>query len=152
MTYALSALKTACVMNFITHAAAFSLYPMSTFSDRRSLVLARLSPEESSAAKKYSQRGWRIDRFLRVEEFFDGPYELGVQQRRIGDALCWSFELDSGIRTDECTSTHSHCVWSLEYSTRTFEIELDDNNEWRVDDVFTGRILIHDDRLLDPID
>ena len=101
----------ACVMNFISHDAVYSLYPVSTFSDRRSIVLGLLSPEERVAVSKYFQRGWFIQDLLGVDGMSDRPNELETRRRRVGDRLCWAFPLDLGLRARDWRSGYLDCSW-----------------------------------------
>ncbi len=51
----------ACVMNVITHDAAYSLYPYATFELNTSLVLTRdLEERTQRALHKYEDRGFRL--------------------------------------------------------------------------------------------
>jgi hypothetical protein len=52
--------KIACVMNIITHDAAYSLYPLPTFIDHIALSFATTSPLDVIAVKKYEERGWAM--------------------------------------------------------------------------------------------
>ena len=107
----------ACVMNFLSHDAVYSLYPFSTFCNRRSLVWGIRSPQQNRAAEKYESRGWTVGQFLNVEDLAVRPLELGVMVRQVGDSMCWTFELDSGARGEEWRDgPHGPCSWSVGYS------------------------------------
>ena len=59
------------------------------------------------------------------------------------DAMCWAFELDTSDKFDECKLSHPNCSWSIVCSTMTLEIEQEDKLERRVENAFTGRVVIH---------
>ena len=86
----------ACVMNFLSHSMAYSLYPFSTFCDRQSLPRV-----EQVAAEKYKSHGWNIKHFLSIEDLIVWPSELGVKRHEVGDSLCWSFQFDTGVQGKE---------------------------------------------------
>ncbi|KAJ7591811.1 hypothetical protein C8J56DRAFT_931784 [Mycena floridula] len=69
------------VLNFITHKAAYSLYPYDTFIKRRLVGLLE-SEKADIALEKYNQRGWSYH--------FPMTY---WQPRWIGDHRCWMISL-----------------------------------------------------------
>lgn len=65
----------ACVMNIITHENVYSLYPYSTFVNRRSLIVPRenrlavTSQEQyDNTLRKWQRRGWKLEAEIRVDE------------------------------------------------------------------------------------
>ena len=106
----------ACVMNFILHDMVYSLYPISTFTDQRSLVWGIPSPLECGAACKYERRGWAVYDFLYISIMTGPPQELRMGSRYIGDSRCWSFNLDSGEEGAPWSIDGDVCAWSITYS------------------------------------
>lgn len=105
-------------MNFLSHDAAYSLYPISTFCDRLSLAWGVLMPDERVAAEKYESRGWALNHFLRVDNLVRRPSELGVRRRVAGDSLCWSFQMDTGAQGPEWRGDNDTPLsWAIRYST-----------------------------------
>ncbi|KAI0341020.1 hypothetical protein BDW22DRAFT_1296455, partial [Trametopsis cervina] len=72
-----------CVMNFITHTTAYSLYPRATFEDTKSLVLLD-TPLQSHALQKYQERGWTLVRQLHFPDF-----DLDLSFRSLVDNRTW---------------------------------------------------------------
>jgi hypothetical protein len=106
----------ACVMNFISHDTVYSLYPVSTFSDRRSLVWGVPSPSEREAACKYERRGWAVYDFLDISIMTGRPLELGTGTRHIGDSMSWTFNIDSGDEGAPWLIDGDVFAWSVTYS------------------------------------
>ena len=75
-------------MNFISHDTVYSLYPVSTFTDRQSLVWGVPSALERAAANQYQERGWAVHDYLDISLMTGRPLELGSVTRHIGDSMC----------------------------------------------------------------
>ncbi|KAA1474460.1 hypothetical protein DENSPDRAFT_841051 [Dentipellis sp. KUC8613] len=60
LSYPHSRIRPACVMNIISHAAAYSLYPTATFEARVALAFPRNQRRIIPALQKYADRGWTI--------------------------------------------------------------------------------------------
>jgi hypothetical protein len=103
-------------MNFISHDTAYSLYPVSTFTDRRNLIWGTPSPLERAAANQYEGKGWAVHDFLDISTVTGQPSELGSASRHIGDPMCWTFNLDSGDEGCPWSSDSEACYWSIMYS------------------------------------
>ncbi|KAF8736862.1 hypothetical protein AX14_013794 [Amanita brunnescens Koide BX004] len=103
--YAILDFHSTCVLNFITHDQAYSLYPFTTLCKQETVVLCELwRGHNEDSLHKYEQRGWKAckmddicerddtndDRYVNVK----GPSELAAEERRIGDVYCWILELD----------------------------------------------------------
>jgi hypothetical protein len=86
----------ACVMNVISHRAAYSLYPTLTFERRCSLICATQGADQKAAREKYIQRGWAM---VEVPELSDTKASLLASTRRVGDCHCWTIPLPA-ISTD----------------------------------------------------
>ena len=105
----------ACVMNFISYDAAYSLYPLSMFHDQRSILWGTLSARERAAACRYQKVGWVVCGVLDAMEMACRPQELGSEIRCVGDFMRWRFHLDSGEHCDAWTFGGKVCSWSLIY-------------------------------------
>ena len=89
LSYRICRPPSACVMNFISSDAAYSLYPVATFENRSSLGMpsARSAPK---ALQKYVRRGWRV-------YFIPTPNDLTFhleQARWVTDKHTWALPLD----------------------------------------------------------
>lgn len=84
---------TACVMNLITSEAAYALYPLATFVERKSLCMPP-GRHSAGAIQKYVHRGWRVY-FIPTPGDISGraPFMLNVA-RWVGDADTWVLPLD----------------------------------------------------------
>ena len=87
----------------LTHNRAYSLYPVSTFIDRKTVVCGPIDEKGSNALKKYKRRGWTVIHGIRTENFQCAADELKMRTRWLGDARCWIINLD-GIEQDKDTS------------------------------------------------
>ena len=106
---------TACVMNFITHEKAYSLYPRATFEERRSLKFLHGSAARDKAYTKYAERGWKMLDGIAGEDFHDLNSSLARGSRRVGDSKTWTIPILPKIGTsfpEGLTETNS---WSLRY-------------------------------------
>ncbi|KIM41069.1 hypothetical protein M413DRAFT_47916, partial [Hebeloma cylindrosporum] len=81
-----------CVMNFITHNKAYSIYPHATFIERRSLSLHQ-SEHASAGILKYETRGWSNVEYLDPIEYSNPASSFAKGSRRIGDRKCWTISL-----------------------------------------------------------
>lgn len=82
-------------MNFITYSAAYSLFPRSTFEDRKSLVV-ETSDGHAISRQKYRDRGWRMV-YGRSEDLSSPnhmPSAFGGMERHVGDRYTWTIPLD----------------------------------------------------------
>ena len=68
-----------------------------------------------------------MQRFLHVDDIIRQHSELGVKERSIGDTLCWTFQLDTGNRSDKSTfdSHDLNLSWSIRYSKINLDIQED---------------------------
>ncbi|KAF8701058.1 hypothetical protein AX14_000591 [Amanita brunnescens Koide BX004] len=137
--YAVLQFHSSCVMNFLTHDMAISLYPISTFCGRRSIVWGDLSRQECNTAEKYEGRGWRVCHFLGMDDVFNHPAELGTRRRHIGDRMCWTMPLDIDSNRKDSGIC---CSWSIDYSR--FTIEVENGSMSQAQEAFRGEIIIHD--------
>ncbi|KAF8333776.1 hypothetical protein F5887DRAFT_921751 [Amanita rubescens] len=78
-----------CVMNMITHDCAYSLYPVSTFIQRETVVCGPMNKKALTALEKYKRRGWTAVHAIRTENFQCAADELKMRRRRLGDDRCW---------------------------------------------------------------
>lgn len=79
----------ACVMNMITHASAYSLYPVCTFIERQTLVCGAIHEKATNALDKYNRRGWTAVHAIPIENFQSAADELKMRTRWLGDNRCW---------------------------------------------------------------
>jgi hypothetical protein len=88
----------AVVMNIITHANAFSLYPRATFIENRSIACRETTPPEShkAALSKYEARGWKVVKILPRQELY---YVMGVSDRRVFPKRSYSRRSSPNPRT-----------------------------------------------------
>jgi len=101
-------------MNLITHDKAYSIFPRSTFEDRRSLIFDKDGDSAVKARAKYEVRGWTFVEGLEVQVERRGPFSpfrKGI--RRLGDTKCWSISLDR--EQDRNTSVWDSNSWKLVY-------------------------------------
>jgi hypothetical protein len=95
----------ACVMNFITFNAAYSLYPRATFEERRSLSIANLSESDIRCLAKYSVRGWSTLSDLWLHETGAQTTFYVDQERWVTDSFSWIVPLDmTGVEPRPCLS------------------------------------------------
>ncbi|KAK7028455.1 hypothetical protein R3P38DRAFT_927432 [Favolaschia claudopus] len=79
-----------CVMNFITHSTAFSLYPWHTFVLQKALIIETVGTGQEIGRQKYIDRGWTMLEFPAS----NSNSELGVRiPRCVGDSFTWSIPL-----------------------------------------------------------
>jgi hypothetical protein len=130
-------------MNIITHSAAYSLYPFSSFIKRISLAIGNTMDHQEQARAKYQSRGWEY-----IEELSTGHItgwfqnhgtELCSGERSVGDQWTWTIPLKpiAGIN-DGVTADHAMLnQWRLTYinpPTGLIELHV-------VDDAHTNRRL-----------
>ena len=82
----------ACVMNFISFDAAYSLYPRATFGERRTLCFANLTQSDIRALAKYSLRGWTTLTNVWAHEITNS-FHVDTN-RWVTDSLSWVVPLD----------------------------------------------------------
>lgn len=111
-----------CVMNFITHNKAYSVFPRATFQDRQSLIFARNQKLDLNAREKYENRGWRFIKDIAAEER-QKPFSPFVQGSRYpGDAKCWTIDLHPNLNNSpNFLETNS---WNLEYDSDKFPMHV----------------------------
>ncbi|KAJ7187226.1 hypothetical protein C8R46DRAFT_981506 [Mycena filopes] len=78
-----------CVMNIISHANAYALYPQSTFIASQALIVTTAGAGQGPGRQKYADRGWRMIELpgARDTEMAD---EL---LRWVGDRFTWTIAL-----------------------------------------------------------
>ncbi|KAK0218709.1 hypothetical protein IW262DRAFT_1050129 [Armillaria fumosa] len=103
-----------CVMNFITHSHAYSLYARATFGERRSVPSRASKLHDVAARKKYHDRGWKTVRVARD----DPTVEFRDILRRVGDKHCWVIPLDHPSdnkgQSEEDDLVGSH-TWKMDF-------------------------------------
>jgi hypothetical protein len=106
---------TACVMNFITHEKAYSLYPRATFEERRSLIFLFRSGARDNAYAKYAERGWIMLDGITGEDFHDLNSSLARGFRHVGDSKTWTIPILPKIDTPFPEGLMETNSWSLRY-------------------------------------
>lgn len=84
-------------MNIIAYNTAYSLYPRSTYENRRALLMRTPAPSDRhyQAIKKYEKRGWKMIQSC-SECLHSGQNDLsafGEMERYIGDKYTWTIPL-----------------------------------------------------------
>ena len=85
----------ACVLNFLSYDAAYSMYPRATFEERTSLCFSSLTERDIGCLSKYAVRGWRsLSNFYPHERSAERIFHVN-QHRFVGDSKCWVIPLDT---------------------------------------------------------
>jgi hypothetical protein len=93
-------------MNIISFEKAYSLYPWTTFEERRSLINVPVSPHYDQAFEKYSARGWKMIRDPSPTTSI--PREFRIKSRWIDDRYTWVIPLDlEGVQLSPPLNPHS---------------------------------------------
>ncbi|KAJ3965604.1 hypothetical protein EV361DRAFT_773789, partial [Lentinula raphanica] len=80
-----------CVMNFITHKAAYSLFPNTTFKGSATVLVnarGRLLKKYEQAVRKYQHRGFTVNTKIPLKYTIEGEFGFAVP-RWIGDKSTW---------------------------------------------------------------
>ncbi|KAI0076957.1 hypothetical protein K474DRAFT_1707755 [Panus rudis PR-1116 ss-1] len=83
------------VMNAISYRAAYSLYPLATFDERKALVnmYTDLDERKQEALEKYKQRGWEMIEYRDERKYPE--YTLLFGPRMLDDHRIWTMSLDT---------------------------------------------------------
>jgi hypothetical protein len=108
----------ACVMNIITHDAAYAFYPLATFEQRRSLICATSGSKQEEAREKYVSRGWTMEPSLQPWEITYRRSDFRMGDRWVGDKACWKIKVlpKIGGGHNSCSDYISSNSWRLSYS------------------------------------
>ncbi|TFK30730.1 hypothetical protein FA15DRAFT_629996 [Coprinopsis marcescibilis] len=120
-----------CVMNFMTHAAAYSLYPIATFDKRISIPFGSEHFESTGKAyKKYTERGYTVPNNLTYSAAkIMNPFLHYEIPRSLNDRYTWRIplnveELDLGKEsiydTTESGNPFQCNSWTLELEFRSY--------------------------------
>ncbi|KLO11401.1 hypothetical protein SCHPADRAFT_831197, partial [Schizopora paradoxa] len=82
------------VMNFITHKAAYSLFPNTTFEERLTLFTSNRTIQREQAIHKYAERGWTVVRTLSGFEQENEPTSFRYGKRWVTDNQSWVIPFD----------------------------------------------------------
>ncbi|KIM47322.1 hypothetical protein M413DRAFT_440763 [Hebeloma cylindrosporum] len=104
-----------CVMNFITHEKAYSLYPRATFEERRSLICLFSTAARARAWAKYTERGWTMLDGITGDDFHDLDSSLARGRRYVGDSKTWTIPILPKIDTTCPEDLVEMNSWSLHY-------------------------------------
>ncbi|KAF8067833.1 hypothetical protein FPV67DRAFT_1358715, partial [Lyophyllum atratum] len=77
------------VMTFITHAAAYCLYPVSTFENKEAIATIDDVFYPADTFKKYNERGFAKKTSVAPGDAQNQNHELGVGPRFVGDKHCF---------------------------------------------------------------
>jgi hypothetical protein len=114
----------ACVMNVITHAAAYLLYPYATFCQCRTLVCnvvthPQVARPQENALQKYRFQGWDVDPTIHKIE--DPQTSFDRRRCWVGDDYCWTISLDPNQSGELLPHTPCDLIalnsWHLGFST-----------------------------------
>ncbi|KAL9627261.1 MAG: hypothetical protein Q9204_006697 [Flavoplaca sp. TL-2023a] len=106
---------TTLVVNIITWNKAYSIFPLTTFIQKRGYLLRLPDADFASLMVNYTQRGWTIQQSMRPEDpRANHPIR---ENRRIGDQFTWQIPLD--VRKVKSSKTPDAV---LEYSNFGFRI------------------------------
>ncbi|KAL8850395.1 MAG: hypothetical protein Q9221_004627 [Calogaya cf. arnoldii] len=98
----LNSFYTTVVVNIISWNKAYSVYPMTTFIQKRGYLLQPLDDYSTSLVIKYTNRGWKIQETMWPE---DERLNHPIQQfRRIGDRYTWTILLNIRLRARQMTA------------------------------------------------
>lgn len=106
---------TTLVVNIITWNKAYSIFPLTTFIQKRGYLLRSPDADFASLMVNYTQRGWTIQQSMRPED--PRANQPIRENRRIGDQFTWQIPLD--VRKVKSSKTPDAV---LEYSTFGFRI------------------------------
>ncbi|PFH52500.1 hypothetical protein AMATHDRAFT_189741 [Amanita thiersii Skay4041] len=103
-----------CVMNIITHNAAYSLFPHATFQQHRSLVLKTPGIKQRHARQKYIERGWRMQYRIYIREILNPRSDFHACWRSTSDERCWKIKLNplQDLPQDDVEENH----WGISYT------------------------------------
>jgi len=106
---------TACVMNFITHEKAYSLYPRASFEEHRSLTCLYSTIARTKAWAKYTERGWTMLDGITGQDFHDLNSSLARGPRYVGDSKTWTIPILPKIDAPSLDGLVEMNSWSLNY-------------------------------------
>ncbi|SJL13930.1 uncharacterized protein ARMOST_17381 [Armillaria ostoyae] len=99
-----------CVMNFISHCYAISLYPDATFIYNVALANFRQHGQnDTTPTDKYKRRGWKYGTRRKCGRALDHRDVV----RRVGDEFCWVVDLREKIYDPHYLQCNS---WTLHYT------------------------------------
>ncbi|KAF8185704.1 hypothetical protein BJ912DRAFT_972907 [Pholiota molesta] len=107
-----------CVMNVITHNAAYSFFPRGTFIERRAQACTDRTTA-MAAFKKYRERGWSLNQFITRDEFDDSTFAFARGIRYVGDAQCWTIPILAQTELPSLSNIESNS-WLVEYTEHFF--------------------------------
>ncbi|KAJ3964956.1 hypothetical protein EV361DRAFT_811430 [Lentinula raphanica] len=85
-----------CVMNIITHRAAYSLFPYTTFKKKLTVLVnarGRLLQKYVQAVQKYRHRGFTMNTRVPIKNAIEGEYGF-IVPRWIGDKSTWVYPVE----------------------------------------------------------
>ncbi|KAJ3729841.1 hypothetical protein C8R42DRAFT_637977 [Lentinula raphanica] len=114
-----------CVMNFITHKAAYSLFPYTTFTKTATVLVnarGRLLNKYDQAIKKYRHRGFTVNTQVPLKYGIEG--ELGCAVPRwIGDKSTWIHPIEYFGCGEVSDDNSKRIGWDTVYAGRQIFLE-----------------------------
>ncbi|KAK7033684.1 hypothetical protein VNI00_012684 [Paramarasmius palmivorus] len=98
------------LMNFATATEYVSLYPKSTFLDKRALVLETPTTAMQGIYDQCGKEGWTTTNSLTAEEVLRRDDELSLQTRWVGDSHCWIIKL-AQLKDFNQEEAQYHALW-----------------------------------------
>ncbi len=104
---------TSAVVNFLTWNKAYSLFPLPTFIQYRTVLFKGLDPYYANMIRKYRRRGWTVVPKLYNEDYTDScPFD---EERRVGDPFTWMIPFNNTNVTPSKTpdTALEYCAFSV---------------------------------------
>ncbi|KAH7869207.1 uncharacterized protein C8R40DRAFT_1060149 [Lentinula edodes] len=114
-----------CVMNFISHRAAYSLFPRTTFKHKAMLVVdnGRETPGSNEGVQKYVERGLKVIHSPSVTRILDTTSDLvAVSPRFVNDSRTWCVPIEFCGSTDPQPDFVEANSFKMEYHHETNKI------------------------------
>ncbi|KAF8073360.1 hypothetical protein FPV67DRAFT_1666131 [Lyophyllum atratum] len=106
----------AIVMTFITHAACYCLYPVSTLEEQTAFVTVDDIISARPALDKYIERGFRERTRVPQDDADNDDHELGGGPRFVGDKHCFVVPIDSSYA--DAFDSVKGISWKQNYNNR----------------------------------
>ncbi|KAJ3967447.1 hypothetical protein EV361DRAFT_807255 [Lentinula raphanica] len=109
-----------CVMNIITHKAAYSLFPFTTFKKTATVLVnarGRLLRQYNQAVQKYRHRGFMVNTTVPLKYAIAGEYGFTVP-RWIGDRRTWVYPVEYYGKGKIPNDRAERVSWDIVYQGR----------------------------------
>ncbi|KAK7036589.1 hypothetical protein VNI00_011522 [Paramarasmius palmivorus] len=101
------------LMNFATSTQYFSLYPKTTFVDKRILKLQTPTHTIQNVHAEFEKKGWSVFGQLTGEQSLHPDHELSLQTRWVGDTHTWIIDMDAIDEAEDEYQTLRVTSWDL---------------------------------------